>query len=142
VWGEIFNVAIGRAALEACSVTRNLGTNSAFALGPTKTLICTVFFYFLFFFISFFFFFFLFSTNCFLQLFVCAYDLDKHQTVYNTYGKNKSIWEQICTQIYISVIQVKVKVTLRPTISRPVCLGVRRPSGTRNQFFFLLVIFF
>jgi hypothetical protein len=31
----------------------------------------------------------------------CAYDLDKHQTVYNTYGKNKRICEQICIQIYI-----------------------------------------
>jgi hypothetical protein len=36
----------------------------------------------------------------------------------------------------------KVKVTLRPTISRPVRLGVRGPSGTRHQFFFLLEIFF
>jgi hypothetical protein len=35
-----------------------------------------------------------------------------------------------------------VKVTLRPTISRPVCLGVRRPCGTRDQFFFLLEILF
>jgi hypothetical protein len=31
---------------------------------------------------------------------------------------------------------------LRPTVSRPFCLGVRRPSGTRNQFFYLLEIFF
>jgi hypothetical protein len=37
---------------------------------------------------------------------------------------------------------VKVKVTLRPTISQPVHLGVRRPSGTRDQFFFLLEFFF
>jgi hypothetical protein len=37
--------------------------------------------------------------------------------------------------------QVKVKVTLRPTISRPVRLGVRRPSGTRDQFFVLLEFF-
>jgi hypothetical protein len=34
------------------------------------------------------------------------------------------------------------EVKLRPTVSRPVCLGVRRPSGTRDQFFFLLEIVF
>jgi hypothetical protein len=33
------------------------------------------------------------------------------------------------------------EVKLRPTVSRPVCLGVRRPSGTRDQFYFLLEIF-
>jgi hypothetical protein len=32
-----FNVTIGRAAWGACSATWNLGTNSAFALGPRKT---------------------------------------------------------------------------------------------------------
>jgi hypothetical protein len=37
---------------------------------------------------------------------------------------------------------VEVEVNLRPTISRPVCLGVRHPSGTRNQLFFLLEISF
>jgi hypothetical protein len=36
----------------------------------------------------------------------------------------------------------QVRVTLRPTVSRPVRLGVRHPSGTRDQFFFLLEIFF
>jgi hypothetical protein len=35
---------------------------------------------------------------------------------------------------------LEVEVTLRPTVSRPVCLGVRRPSGTRDQFSFLLEI--
>jgi hypothetical protein len=35
---EIFNVAVGRAACEACSAL-NLGTNSAFALGPRKTML-------------------------------------------------------------------------------------------------------
>jgi hypothetical protein len=38
--------------------------------------------------------------------------------------------------------KVKVEVNLRPTVSRPVCLGVRRPSGTRDQFFFLFEISF
>jgi hypothetical protein len=37
---------------------------------------------------------------------------------------------------------VKVKVTLRPTVSRPVRLGVRRPSGTSGQLFFHLEILF
>jgi hypothetical protein len=38
---------------------------------------------------------------------------------------------------------VKVKVILRPTVSRSVCLAVRHPSGTRNQFVLLisLIIF-
>jgi hypothetical protein len=36
----------------------------------------------------------------------------------------------------------QVKVILRPTVSRPVRRGVRHPSGTRDQFFFHLGIFF
>jgi hypothetical protein len=39
-------------------------------------------------------------------------------------------------------VEVEVKVNLRPTVSRPVCLGFRHPSGTRDQFFFLLEIYF
>jgi hypothetical protein len=35
-----------------------------------------------------------------------------------------------------------VEVNLWPTVSRLVCLGVRRPSGTRDQFFFRLEISF
>jgi hypothetical protein len=42
----------------------------------------------------------------------------------------------------LSIVEDKVRVTLRPTVSRPVRLGVRHPSGTRDQFFFLLEIFF
>jgi hypothetical protein len=36
------------------------------------------------------------------------------------------------------LIVVKVEVILRPTVSRPVRLGVRHPAGTRDQFYFLL----
>jgi hypothetical protein len=36
----------------------------------------------------------------------------------------------------------EVAVNLRPTVSRPVCLGARHPSGTSDQFFFLLEISF
>jgi hypothetical protein len=38
--------------------------------------------------------------------------------------------------------EVEVAVNLWPTVSRPVCLGVRRPSGTFHQFSFLLEISF
>jgi hypothetical protein len=58
-------------------------------------------------------------------------------------------WRRHWTCMYIdSRVQeqmtwhVKVKVTLRPTVSRPVRHGVRLPSRTRDQFFFLLEIFF
>jgi hypothetical protein len=43
---------------------------------------------------------------------------------------------------YIEQTEVEVEVNLRPTVSHPVCLGVRHPSGTRNQIFFLLEISF
>jgi hypothetical protein len=46
---------------------------------------------------------------------------------------------RVCTN---DVYSTKVEVNLRPTVSRPVCLGVRHTSGTRDQFFFLLEIFF
>jgi hypothetical protein len=39
-------------------------------------------------------------------------------------------------------ILVEVEVNLRPTVSRTVCPGVRRPSGTHDQFFFCLEISF
>jgi hypothetical protein len=38
--------------------------------------------------------------------------------------------------------EVEVEVNLRLTVSRPVCPGVRHPSGTRDQFFFLLGMIF
>jgi hypothetical protein len=49
-------------------------------------------------------------------------------------------WFPFCGPL--TTLKVKVKVTLRPTISRPVRLGVWRPSGTHDQFFFLVEIFF
>jgi hypothetical protein len=38
--------------------------------------------------------------------------------------------------------EIKVEVKLRPIVCRPVQLGVKHASGTRDQFFFLLEIFF
>jgi hypothetical protein len=39
-------------------------------------------------------------------------------------------------------VEVEVEVNLRPTVSRPVCPGVRLSSGTRDQIFYLLEISF
>jgi hypothetical protein len=61
-------------------------------------------------------------------------------------------WEPVfrgahCRHLHVSgssilLSHVEVEVTLRPTVSRPVSLGVRPPFGTRDQFFFLLEISF
>jgi hypothetical protein len=47
----------------------------------------------------------------------------------------------VCEYVVIEV-EVEVEVNLRPTASRSVCSGVKHPSGTRDQFFFLLEISF
>jgi hypothetical protein len=55
------------------------------------------------------------------------------------------LWVQwTLTRIYgdNSHEELKVEVTLRPSVSRPVSLGVRPTSGTRDQFFFHLDNFF
>jgi hypothetical protein len=49
------------------------------------------------------------------------------------------VWETP-TQ-FTALLSLLVKITLQPTISRPVRLGDRRQSGTRYQFFYLLEIF-
>jgi hypothetical protein len=74
---------------------------SSLALNPgtltfVLTLCCCIFlFCFLFVFL-----FFSRQVILFLQLFVCAYDLDKHRTVHNTYGRNNRIYEQTRIQTY------------------------------------------
>jgi hypothetical protein len=40
------------------------------------------------------------------------------------------------------LVSGEVEVNLWPTVSQPVCPSVRRPSGTRDQFFFFLEISF
>jgi hypothetical protein len=39
-------------------------------------------------------------------------------------------------------LEDELEANLRPKVSRPVCLGVRQPSVTRDKFFFLLEISF
>jgi hypothetical protein len=50
------------------------------------------------------------------------------------------IWINLANDVY--TLAYEVEVNLRPTVSRPVCLGVRRPSRTFDRFFFLLEISF
>jgi hypothetical protein len=50
---------------------------------------------------------------------------------------DRSAW-----QYYLAVVIAIEEVDLRPTVSRPICIGVRRPSGTCDQFFFLFEISF
>jgi hypothetical protein len=52
------------------------------------------------------------------------------------------LWEQGKPRKTLIVTWFEVEVNLRTTVSRPVCPGVRRTSGTRDQFFFLLEISF
>jgi hypothetical protein len=58
-------------------------------------------------------------------------------------GLQKHSYPSDCGQSALSLaVNIAVAVNLRPTVSRPVCPGVRRPSGTCDQFFFLLEISF
>jgi hypothetical protein len=62
------------------------------------------------------------------------------------YGRHllKHLWKPR-NYIWVKLRQnteIEVEVNLRPTVSRPDCPGVRRPSGACDQFFFLLEISF
>jgi hypothetical protein len=48
------------------------------------------------------------------------------------------------TRFYDNILMqlVEVGVKLRPTVSRPVCLGVVLPSVTHDQIFFLTIVGF
>jgi hypothetical protein len=73
------------------------------ALNPrTLTLVPTLHYCIFILFFPLFFFFFS-QVILSLQLFVCAYDLDKQQTLQHAYGRNKGICEQKCiqTDIYL-----------------------------------------
>jgi hypothetical protein len=57
---------------------------------------------------------------------------------------NTNITEECAAAVRVNrtKFEIEVEVNLRPTVGRPICPGVRHPSGTRDQFFFLLEISF
>jgi hypothetical protein len=58
----------------------------------------------------------------------------KLMTSYHTPYVTSSLTLWVCLS-WIGLAFVKVKVILRPTVSRSIRLGVRHPSGNRDQFF-------
>jgi hypothetical protein len=77
--------------------------------------------------------------TCYADVF-SSQDCVQRKSVYS-----RSTWQ--CAEHFIprcqeALVEVEVEVDLRPTVSRPVCVGVGHPFGTRDQFFFLLEIFF
>jgi hypothetical protein len=62
--------------------------------------------------------------------------------IYITFLKNMVLWiiryGLKRRRLFGKTCAFDVKGTLRPTVSRPVCLGVRSPSVARDKFYFLL----
>jgi hypothetical protein len=76
------------------------------------------------------------TTSAFLSIIECLVYLLFKLTFWKIYSVSVFRWN------LLNWAQVEVEVTLQLTFSRPVSLGVRSPSGTCDQFFFIFDIFF
>jgi hypothetical protein len=72
--------------------------------------------------------------------------LGKHPHNYYFFKKDSlsAAIQELCLKLNRTELlsEVEVEIKLWPTVSQPVRLGVRHPSETHDQFFFLLEIFF
>jgi hypothetical protein len=82
------------------------------------------------------------ENNCHIH--TCSMGQPWLCTSVGTIAHTHKVWNINLRNVLLGVQEVlgrtEVEVNLPSTVSRPVCLGVRRPSGTCDRFFFLLKI--
>jgi hypothetical protein len=72
-----------------------------------------------------------------------SWQLQSHTDVYltNLSRTSELIWMNLYEEFRtdLSLPRMSLSFMLRPTVSRPVCLGIKQLSGAHDQFFFITV---